>query len=111
VDGLAGTWFVFAPARDDFGLTPYSAATLRSGSLLRSGNATRQVTSLFQEAPLELMGIDWPGARELRYGFVARVNNDWVLMRWNERGLQALAGHELAERDSTLARAAATSAP
>lgn len=104
VNGLGGNareWHLFAPVEPPEGFTPYEAAALRQGKLATIAGRAMQVTQLFQSRVLATDGRPaaavWPV--RLQYGLLARVNDDWLISRWSETGIQLYDGKALAEQE------------
>jgi hypothetical protein len=104
VNGLSGgakEWHLLWPVTGPPGLTPYDAATKRNGSLVNVEGSMARIVDLYQS---KAVNADGPSAAAtlpqiVRYGFVARDGNDWVIARWTEDRIQFHRGAAMPETE------------
>jgi hypothetical protein len=104
INGLMGNlheWHLFQSTVTPEGFTPYDAAALRQGSPATIGGRTMQVTQLFQSWVQSTSGQPVAGvwSAAMQYGLLARANNEWLIVRWNETEIQLFSGKPVPESE------------
>lgn len=104
VNGLSGNrheWHLFELMATPEGFTPYAAAAIRQGSQMTLADRAMQVVSLYQSRVLSTSGQPVPSlwSAAMQYGLLARVNNEWLIARWNETEIQLFSGKPVPESE------------
>ncbi len=94
-------WHLLALMTTPAGFSPYDAAALRPGSPGQIAGRTMQVTQVFQSRVLSTSGETaatfWSAG--MHYGLLARLNDEWLIARWNGTELQICSGRALPENE------------
>lgn len=114
VAGLTGApqeWHLLRTTQLATPRDPYEAAALRKNARLEEDGRMALVSELFRSNTIVTDGLTdaAPGSRGVRYGFLARRANGWVVARWDETQLQFHSAVPVAE--SEVRAAFATAAP
>lgn len=108
VNGLSGgtkEWHLLRPVAAPAGLTPFEAATKRTGSLVPVEGQMARIVDLYLS---KAVATDGPAAAALQpnavqYGFVARDGDHWILARWNEQRIEWHRGTTIPDPDVSAA--------
>jgi hypothetical protein len=95
------TWLLLRAANRPEELTPYTAAGKNPGGTVTVDGRVFTVTRLVRFKAVGATGKSDPllqiGAFE--YGFLAHIQDQWLLVRWNESDLELFSGHPVPERE------------
>jgi Domain of unknown function (DUF4178) len=104
INSLTGNvrdWHLFTAVEPPAGFTPYDAAALRQGKPATIAGRSMLVTHLFLATLLNASSPPaspiWPDKSQ--YGLLARVNEDWTILRWSEEHFQFFTGRVLSENE------------
>lgn len=105
LSGSAKEWHLFLPFSPAEPLTPFEAATKRARDMVTLDGSGMKIQELFRAKCLSRdgsAGADLaPGA--MRFGFLARAPDRWLMTRWNEKGIEFYIGLTLPERETVAA--------
>lgn len=103
------TWLLFTPMDPTAAPDPREAGGMKLGRVLIAGGVVATVTELFRSTVQEADGTNELNLSvgDVRYGFVGRATNEFVLARWNEQALAIAEGKPLAESEVSSAFAVA----
>jgi len=105
LNGSAKEWHLFLPFTPTEPLTPFEAAAKRAGDTVTLDGGGMKIQELFRAKCLSLDGSaaadTTPGA--VRFGFLARGPDRWLMARWNEKGIEFYIGFVLPERETAAA--------
>ena len=101
IEGNLHDWHLLQPMVTPEGFTPYDAAALRQGQPGTIGGRTLQVAQVFQSWVQSTSGQPVAGmwSATMQYGLLARVNDEWLIARWNETELQLFSGKAVPEKE------------
>lgn len=102
VNGLSGSkreWHLFRSLAAPEGFTAYDAAAFRQGSQAVIAGRTVQVMQLFQSRVISTGGRPAPmlWVADTQFGLFAEAKGEWLLVRWNETGMQLFNGQAFSE--------------
>lgn len=88
-------WVLFRPEAAPAWLVPTTAATYRQGMTLRTASGDAKVQHLFLSRVLDFGTTLLSPPPVVRYGFLARSGDTWILARWTELSLDLERGRSV----------------
>ena len=97
----ATDWTLYTPLTPLVPPTPQESAAKKSGDVVNLADTTATVSELFQSTVRSLDNVAATGWHQgdVNFGYAARGQNDWLLVRWDNAGSKFYRGKKISSKD------------